>query len=808
MSDRTHVFIRRFGLCGLGSAMLVLLAVLTGCLNPAGRGGKSAQLAAEPVPPAARANLLGRLEVMDEAAPAVRLLLFAWFADEFPEAPAASLDLARLGFEEATRELLAAARQEWIKRSGGLLTDAARGRLTVSAKELAVQNRQADFANRLRLLAEADTAPPEAAPTLADCLSDSLWPEPMRPARERFEVWYRQRGGRLRLPPLPGLDVAQRDVAQLLVAAAVRERLLEGLLAVEELERRRLFPSAMEKLDEVLADPQAMGALRTLRDEETPRRLAEKRQFLPQSAVSAECEILRRHHADPLARAATDLADPGHREDTNQRLEALENRLSLRLDEWRQDERFALALPRYANEFENLIRTAFRIRLAVWEAELRAVPEPLRAWQQFELLQPRLAGLRDYRGPGGTAYRYLDSDGGRIEPPSRNSLREAEERLLPIYAVGLPGAFAAWREFAERQVSLHLRHGVDLAVAGRIAEMLSLFREDDLTAVLRDHLRWARERTANSLERFRANGAACSIRIEPFASDTPGQGMTWARDLETRLRDLLAQTGHQTFAQVVPVGEEGGKLSRSLAVTRGRIANFGADETSEKTAIREIIEIGEPKPVNNGHLQPAYTQTVSRRAIHAVTTERVAHIRVGCQIQSNGNSEDIEVSRFYRRQFVQENSHPFLDVAVTETRRADRRAELAPPSEPVELRSDRLWTPSEMLDWSRRLALDEMAGEIIHRLDAYPLDLVNRARLVSQAGDWQAAADAWGYASAYLSRLQPIRNQNPDLPSPATEIQARQREIEAWRGEARRQMNEVLRRVLAEAAGPRAESMP
>jgi hypothetical protein len=793
---------------GLALAAMILLAAMTGCLNPAGWGGKSAQPAAEPVPPAARINLRGRLEAMTEAAPAVRLLLFAWFADEFPEAPAASLDLARLGYEEATRELLAAARQDWIERSGGLLTDAARGRLTVSAKELAVQNRQADFVNRLRRLAEADTAPPEAAPALADCLADTLWPETMRPARERFAVWYRQREGRLRLPPLPSLDVVQRDVAQLLAATAVRERLLEGLLAVEELERRRLFPSAMDKLEDVLADPQAIDALRTLRDEDTPRRLAEKRQFLPQSAVSAECEILRRHHAEPLARAATDLTDPGHREDTNQRLEALENRLSLRLDEWRQDERFALALPRYASEFENLIRTAFLVRLALWEAELRAVPEPLRAWQQFELLQPWLASLRDYRGPGGEAYRYLDSAGGRAESPSRNSLRAAEERLLPIYTVGLPDAFAAWREFAERQVSLHLHHGVDLAVAGRITEMLSLFREDDLTAVLRDHLRWARERTAVSLERFRTNGAACSIRIEPFASDTPGQGMTWARDLETRLRELLAQAGHQPFAQVVPVGEEGSQLPRSLAVTRGRIANFGADETSEKAAIREVVELGEPKPVNNGHLQPAYTQTVSRRAIHAVTTERVAHIRVGCQIQSNGNAEDIEVNRFYRKQFVQESSHPFLDVAVIETRQADRRADLAPASEPVELRSDRLWTPSEMLDWSRRLALDEMAGEIIHRLDAFPLELVNRARQVAQAGDWPAAADAWGYASAYLSQLQPIRNPNPDLPAPATEVQARQREIEAWRSEARRQMNEALRRVLAEPATPGAETVP
>lgn len=805
MPDRTHVFFRWLG---LALVTTVLLAGLAGCLNPGGRNAKSASLAAEPMPPAARINLMGRLEAMDEADPAVRLFLFAWFADEFPEAPAASLDMARLGFEEATRELLAAGRGEWIARSGGLLTDAARGRLTVSAKELAVQNRQADFLNRLHRLAETESLQPEAAPALEECLHERLWPESMLPAQERFTVWYQQRGGRMHLPPLPGLDVVQRDVAQLIAAAAVRERLLEGLLAVEELERRRLFPSAMERLEEVLADPQALEALRTLRDDDTPRRLAEKRQFLPQSAVSAECEILRRHHAEPLARAATDLTDAGHREDTNQRLEALENRLSLRLDEWRQDERFAQALPRYANEFEHLIRTAFHVRLAIWEAELRAVPEPMRCWQQFELLQPWLASLREYRGSGGDAYRYLDSDGDRNESPSRNTLREAENRLLPIYTIGLPGTFAAWREFAERQVSLHLRHGVDLAVAGRITEMLSLLREDNLTTTLRDHLRWARERAATSLDRFRTNEAACSIRIEPFASDTPGQGMTWARDLETRLRDLLVQTGHQPFAQVVPVGEEGSKLPRSLAVTRGRIANFGADETSEKAAIREVVELGEPKPVNNGHLQPAYTQTVSRRAIHAVTTERVAHIRVGCQIQSNGNSEDIEVNRFYRKQFVQESSHPFLDVAVVETRRADRRAELAPASEPVEPRADRLWTPSEMLDWSRRLALDEMAGEIIHRLDAFPLALVNRARQVSQAGEWLAAADAWGYASAYLSRLQPLMNANPDLPAPPTEILARQREIETWRGEARRQMNEVLRRVLAEPASPGAEKVP
>jgi hypothetical protein len=105
-----------------------------------------------------------------------------------------------------------------------------------------------------------------------------------------------------------------------------------------------------------------------------------------------------------------------------------------------------------------------------------------------------------------------------------------------------------------------------------------------------------------------------------------------------------------------------------------------------------------------------------------------------------------------------------------------------------------------MLDWSRRLVLDEMAGRVVHSLDAFPLGLVNRARQVSQAGDWLAAVDAWGYAFAYLSRLQPDRTLNPDMPEPAADVQARQKEIETWRSEARRQMNEALRNVLAESA--------
>jgi len=599
----------------------------------------------------------------------------------------------------------------------------------------------------------------------------------------------------------------RRDFQHLLAASVVREKLLERLVAVEELERRRKFPSAMAALEGILVDQEAADALRTLHDADTPQRLADKRLFLPQMVVSAECEYLRGYHSEPLAKVTMNLsaADRDQMEDAKRRVRVLETRLSLRLTQWQADVRFAAALHRYADEIEELIQTALAARLAVWETELRAAQGPLRSWEQFESLRPWLASLRDYSGPGGVAYRYLDAGSERVDPLPRAVAQMAEERLLPIYAAALPDTFATWRQFAERQVSLYLRHGLDLALADRMQEMVSLFRPDTIPVAVQDHLRWARERTAASLGRFRANEAGCDIRVEVFSSATAGLGQTWTHDLEARLRELLVKTGQQDFVRVVAGGEAGESLPRSLMVARGRIANFGGDETTEKSSMREIVEVSEPTPVNRGRLVASYTQTVTRRAIHATTIERVAHVRLDFQILLGGEAEEVEVNRFFRKQFVQESSHPFLDAAVVETREAERRSELAPASEPLVLRSDRVWTPSESLDWARRAVLDEMALRVNCRLAAFPLELVTRAQMATQREDWLAAADAWGYAVAYLSRLQPPRPPEPDAPALPAEIAARQAEIETWQVEARRQLAELLQRALTEQQKPGAE---
>lgn len=807
MPDEPYLAHRRFRCFWLVLALVATLLTITSCRTPTEPSSASSPVAVDPMLPAAVEDSAGVYRIMADVPAAQRLLLFAWFSERFAAVVAHTVDQAKAGAQQAAREVAATARQSWIDRGGGLVTSRPDGRLAVSTQAVAAQQSQPGFTTRLRALLDAGDAPPEAAPSLAECLDDRLWPEPMHVFRDDFAAWYKKHDGHLRLAPLPGLDVVRRDVQQLLAAAEVREKLWNRLVAVEELERRRKFTSAMEELDGILIDRDASDALRTLHDNDTPQRLADKRLFLPQMVVSAECEYLRAYHGDALVQATANLAGASQDQlaDVQRRVRILETRLSLRLTQWQADVRFASALHRYADEIEALIQTVLTQRLALWEAQLRAVQEPLRSWQQYELLQPWLASLRDYSGPGGVAYRYLDAGSERVNPLPQRVLQTAEERLLPIYGATLADTFAAWRQFAERQVSLHLRHGLDLALADRMQEMVSLFRADALPMGVQDHLRWAQERTAASLERFRANEAGCTLRVEPFTAVTTGLGQTWAHDLEARLRDMLAQTGQQVFAQLATAGETGDSLPRKLAVAHGRIADFGADETTEKASMREVTETGEPQPFDNGHLVAGYTQTVSRRAIHVVTIERVAHVRIGFQIVLGNDAEDGEVNRFFRKQFVQESSHPFLDTAVVETRKVDRRSELPPASEPLTLRSDRVWTPSEMLDWSRRVVLDEMALRVNYRLTAFPLELVRRAQVATQRDDWLAAADAWGYAVAYLSRLHPPRPPQPDAPELPAEIATRQAEIETWQAEARRQLADVLRHALATQNKPEVE---
>jgi len=117
-------------------------------------------------------------------------------------------------------------------------------------------------------------------------------------------------------------------------------------------------------------------------------------------------------------------------------------------------------------------------------------------------------------------------------------------------------------------------------------------------------------------------------------------------------------------------------------------------------------------------------------------------------------------------------------------------------SAPLRLRSERVWTPSEMLDWARQDTLTEMAERVCHRLEAYPLQLVFRAQEATKQEDWLAAADAWGYAVAYLSRLQPPKDEGAsELPKA---VLTRRAEIAKWQEEARRQLLQALLAALRE----------
>jgi hypothetical protein len=796
----------RFGRRWLLVAWVTFLVVLAGCQTPKTTESTPETHGTEvPFPPATQMLDTGGRVVVSSVPAEVRLFLFTWFADRFASDPAcaAGAHLARKGADQAERELLADVRDRLVEDSAGLVEVGTGGRVALSPAAVAANHADAGFGASLKALLEKTDREETVTVPLESCLDDGIWPDSMRSRRADFRAWYAEHDGRLTLRPAPGIEVVRRDAQQLIDALVVRETVLERLLRIGELERRRKFASALEEIEALAADKETTFALQVLRDAATAQRIEDKRAFLPQSAVSSECEHLRRYYRDPLQQVLPKLVgtDAAQMADAQRRVNTLEKRLSQRLTQWQADPRFAAALQRYAGDIQALTDAALAGRLTLWEIELRQVVGPMRSWEQFELLQGWLASLRDHSGPGGLAYRYIDESGTRPAPLRRTVLEQAEERLLPVYASDLSATFAAWRRFAEQQVALNLRHGLDLAVAGRVLEMVAVFPEGKLPGPLLEDVRWARDRMATSLERFSAKEAGCTIAIEPLSSATPGLGLTWARDLEAALREMLIQTGYQTFARVVPVGEEGAPAARSLTLARGRIADFSADETTETTSMREIVQYSEPKTVDDGRLRGSYAQDVIRRAIHAVTTERVAHVRVQFQIRRGEEARDVEVNRFFRKQFVQETSHPFLDMAVVETRRAERRSELQPASEPVQLRTDRIWTASEMLDWSRRLALTEMAAQVEYSLGTYALDLVSRAEKATQQGDALVAADAWGYAVAFLSRLRESNTPGPagiELPENVT---ARRAEIANWQTEARKRLAKVLFEALQKQMG-------
>ncbi|NMA47915.1 MAG: hypothetical protein GX945_15270, partial [Lentisphaerae bacterium] len=170
-------------------------------------------------------------------------------------------------------------------------------------------------------------------------------------------------------------------------------------------------------------------------------------------------------------------------------------------------------------------------------------------------------------------------------------------------------------------------------------------------------------------------------------------------------------------------------------------------------------------------------------------------VRVFFNLRGPGVATLVEVNEFYTKKFMQEESHPFNDVRVSEVRRAYDLSELQPQGAEPTLRYDRVWTPGEMLDWARRDSLRVLALHLLLHINRYPLFLAETAARFARDGDATEALEQ-------LSRCF-VLCQGLDVETELT-VQLKQEQVPAaaaYEGcltKLRRQRNEIreLKRTL------------
>ena len=112
-----------------------------------------------------------------------------------------------------------------------------------------------------------------------------------------------------------------------------------------------------------------------------------------------------------------------------------------------------------------------------------------------------------------------------------------------------------------------------------------------------------------------------------------------------------------------------------------------------------------------------------------------------------GFSTLVEVNEFYKKKFSVEESHPFLDVKVVETRKFFDAMRIAKQDPEPTLRYDRIWTAGEMLDWARRDSLRVCGLQLLLLISDYPLYLAEKAASAMRAADYGSAVENLGQCS-------------------------------------------------------------
>jgi hypothetical protein len=425
-------------------------------------------------------------------------------------------------------------------------------------------------------------------------------------------------------------------------------------------------------------------------------------------------------------------------------LRALEKEVSEFLRHYRQDLRFSAALGRADTRTRDLIAAAADLRLRLWRNAFQALLSRHEYWdaaEHYRLVRESLAQENSLE-----VELYFSSSASSDAPLTfGESLRE---RCGAEYMQMLPQAFAELLTLAERAANINNKHGFSLALCTMLEQMAALMNgREQWPDALREQVKRMEALLATSRRTIYETYVQRTLLVNDMSSATPGVGLTYARDIESEMRAALASFGMSQQLRVVEPGMASSPWG--YTVYGGVVANFDGKESSERQAMRTVRYAGEAKRQANPDFQPdapepqtqrqkspsLYVQDIYEQVIRVREVERLAQVRVFFNLRGPGVTTLVEINEFYSKKFMQEESHPFNDVRVSEVRRLYDANALQPPAAEPTLRYDRVWTPGEMLDWARRDSLRVLALHLLYHINRYPLYLADAAAQQLKEGD-------------------------------------------------------------------------
>jgi hypothetical protein len=568
---------------------------------------------------------------------------------------------------------------------------------------------------------------------------------------------------------IPETGVLQRQelltsLDQIQDVLALKRRLLDSKAEVNALLESGFGGKALNLLDETRKNLSANSSLALIGDTSTLADFERTRQELPEKILDSELAPIEKTLFKEIG-TPENLARAANPAQLQRLLETCERSFSEHLQTWFEDKRYENSLNKNKERLVKLASSAAALRSTLWTQQIEKLAANSEFWEAAAEYKAWRQLLSDAKAPELLLYFKLRPDGKNIE----HFAKAIEKDLTVKFRSILPAAFKEYLSAADHASHIANKHGICLTLCEMLQDLIDLAGgESALEDELVGKLPKIQEFRELSLRILKKDVLQRSLVINEMSSGIPGLGMTYARDLENILRNLLAIPGLAPMVQVADSGVPPG--TQDYVIFGGIIADYNGSELVERSTMRSVIRHDEIQKVNNPDYNPEapptapqrltakflYRQNELEQVITVKEVERLAHLRIFFNLKGPGVIELIELNEFYSRKFAIEQSHLFNDVHRKRVIESFDSATLTVPEAPPVLLNDRIWSTGEMLDFARKDSLNIFSLKVLYHLQLFPLFLARRAEKLALDGETQESAEFWGRCLTVCEQLDVV----------------------------------------------------